>query len=780
MNPLQWFLAAVGILASLPFLGQQPCDIVLSGAVVDQSSTQGLSYATVREIHRGAGVSTDSLGLFRLEGMCRGMVELQVTHVGCEPVHMRFNLRTDTAIVFLMDHSESLLKGYEVVAELAKPQQITRMELRGEDMDRRSGMLLGELTEALPGMRILRTGNAVAKPVFRGLHSNRLLLMNNGIRQEGQYWGAEHSPEIDPFVARSVAIIEGVDALRYASDALGGVLLIEPANVFDARPLGGRIQSALQTNGRGGALSAEVEGQLPFMENFSFRVQASAKRLGDMRDSRNFLTNTGISEQNVSYALGYKVGKWKADVYYANFNQKFGLYRYSHLGNLTDLQQVLEGRPQPDTLGFSYRIRRPFQEVSHELVKARLQYTLNDQNSFEWIYARQFNRRREYDIHVGRNPSQEALSRPQLDYALTTHMGEALWHHSRGRWKSTLGSSVLQRRNRYRGREFMPNYRDINWSAFALSSLTREEWKFSAGLRYNSYRAEVFQAATPADRPIGVSFEGVAASVAAARKVAQGDWRLSLSSHWRGPAINELFSNGLHHGAGGIEVGNPDLDSERSYNLSLGLRQTWGKVKIHAVGYVHLIQNFIFMNPTGVELTIRGAFPRFDFEQDDALFRGADLQVDWAMAEHWTAAGSASLVWASNMDQGTFFMGIPAHRLDLSFTHSFQDMAAVKGLYASVAGQYTMRQFRAPEIYPFDEVREMGSAAELPLSFDFAAPPDGFFLLQLEAGMRIGKSGFTLTVDNALNAAYRDYMNRFRYFADEPGINVTLRYQYLF
>jgi iron complex outermembrane receptor protein len=91
-----------------------------------------------------------------------------------------------------------------------------------------------------------------------------------------------------------------------------------------------------------------------------------------------------------------------------------------------------------------------------------------------------------------------------------------------------------------------------------------------------------------------------------------------------------------------------------------------------------------------------------------------------------------------------------------------------------------MRQFRAPDVFPFENIFETGVNTPLPASFDFAPAPDGYFLLGAEAGVRIGNGTLSVQLENALNKNYRDYMNRFRFFADAMGTNLTLRYKQSF
>ena len=63
--------------------------------------------------------------------------------------------------------------------------------------------------------------------MIHGMHSNRVLILNNGVRQEGQQWGIEHAPEVDPFIANKISVIKGANSVRYGSDAIAGVVLVE-------------------------------------------------------------------------------------------------------------------------------------------------------------------------------------------------------------------------------------------------------------------------------------------------------------------------------------------------------------------------------------------------------------------------------------------------------------------------------------------------------------------------------------------------------------------------
>lgn len=782
MKPFIWI---VMILMSLLGIGQanaqNSCTLAIDGQVVDAETGKGLSFASVLLQESGQGAYADSVGFFSFTGICAGDYTLKVSHIGCAPQKKVFRLFGDTTLVFELDHDESILHEFVVEGKEEAERSLTKISLRQAELDATSGLQLAEQALAIPGMRMQETGNTIAKPVFRGLQGNRLLILNAGVRQEGQYWGSEHAPEIDPFLAQEVSVIEGVDALRYAPDAIGGLLLMEPADVFAADSLSGTLSGMGATNGRGGALAGELMGRLSEKIPLYFRGQVSARKFGDIKTPEVFLRNTGAEEFNYSYALGWKEDNWRAEVFYSNFNQRIGIYRYSHLGNLTDLYEVISGlRPNPDTTDFSYDIERPFQEIGHELLKGRIEIELDESNSIEAIYSRQFNSRKEYDVHVGRNPSPEELSVAQLDYALTTHLGELIWKNEVGIATRTFGVSGLFRKNNFRGRNFMPNYQNRSFGIFALERRSLGIWDVKYGLRYERYNGDIFNPIASEDDPLKIDFNGLSAAVAAKKDIENGDWTLSLASFWRAPAVNELFASGLHHGIGAIEQGDSSLGQERSYSLSSTWRKVYGRTRVLATAYVNLIENYIFLNPKDIELTIRGAFPRFDYEQTDALYWGADFQVDGQLNHGFSYLADASLVWAQDIDNGDFFINIPAHQFSGELKKTWNDQGKLKQPWVALSGQYTMEQYRAPEVFPYETVLVSGADTPLPSSFDFAAAPQGYFLIGVRAGVRLSNTSVQLGVENLLNSTYRNYMNRFRYYMDEPGINFTLRIKHNF
>lgn len=778
---MKFYLALAGLLLAVMQISaqQDQCNLNITGRILDSNSEKGLPYATVQVNESAKGAVSDTMGVFHLTDLCSGFITLNIAHIGCAPESRTFFLHSDTTVTFYMDHSDHILKEFEVVAEAERLSAGRNVQLSKLEMRETTGLQLADRMVEMPGIRVLQSGNTISKPIYRGLHSSRLLIFNNGVRQEGQYWGAEHAPEIDSYLIERIELLDGVEGLAYAPDAIGGIIKVESESAFVADSLHGDFQSSLSSNGWGGSAALLIGGRLAEKIPLYYQFQGSLKKLGDVETPDVVLSNTGIEEYNYSYALGYKTKRLVLSTFYSKFNQEVGIYRFSHLGNLTDLLEVLSGGRQPDTLAFSYDINRPRQVIGHELFKAELRWQTGSWSSLSAKYSRQFNSRQEFDAHAGINPSEQELARPQLSYRLLTHQADVAFSYRKEKLEGKMGVAAISRTNTFSGRSFIPNYENYEVGLYLVQSYTLPGIKLNGGLRYDFYNSDIFAPYGSPDNPVNQTFKGVAAALSAVQQFENASIKYEISSHWRAPGVNELFSSGLHHGVGIIEQGDSTLSQERSYNATLVFVKHWQKHEFRVSPYVNYIRNFIYLNPESIELTIRGAFPRMDYKQANAIFAGVDLgysthfkRVDMTIA--------ASLIYAENVSQNSRLNGVPPHQFSAEARYNFRSRRKIENPFFAVKGSYTMEQYHSPQVLPSDLFLNQNIDATLPSSFDFAAAPEGYFLLNIQAGFSIKRNIISLSVDNALNKTYRNYLDLFRYYADQPGVNFTLRYQYIF
>ncbi len=263
-----------------------------------------------------------------------------------------------------------------------------------------------------------------------------------------------------------------------------------------------------------------------------------------------------------------------------------------------------------------------------------------------------------------------------------------------------------------------------------------------------------------------IEFSNLSGSGGVTRKIGE-DLKLAFNAAWawRAPQVNELYVNGLHHGTATFEIGDSLLKQEKALNLSLQL--SWDDDSLWDADltlYSNLIRDFINLVPvTPATLTLRGAYPTFRFRQTDARLSGADYRVSRVLTDRWSASVKGSFLFARDVLEGDWLSQMPPHRVEGQLTWKIPG-ERFRNTYISPAVQYVFEQRLVPN--PDN---------------DYLAPPPAYTLVHLNMGMEFmlfkKESSLQMGVHNLLNTSYRDYMNRFRYFTDEMGRNITLQWR---
>ena len=374
-------------------------------------------------------------------------------------------------------------------------------------------------------------------------------------------------------------------------------------------------------------------------------------------------------------------------------------------------------------------------------------------------YTFQHNKRQEYDNH---NYNENA----SLDLQLQTHQIYALATKHNKAYKMQYGITSELQQNIFKGRYFIPNYRRLKNSVFSLLTLEKDDYLIESAVRYDWQNTQTFRYISNVLTTEQFNFGGISASVSGWKKWGHDfQFHVSAATKMRSPDINELFANGLHHGAAALEFGDLSLKQERSYSFNSALHYNHNRLRIIAEPYFHLFNNYIYLQPSGeIQLTIRGAFPVFKYVQTKAQYLGLDANVNYWLASNWSIAAYASLVYVKDLTTNEFIYGIPAQNVAAKLNYTLAKGLGLKNATFSVKPSYTFKQNRVE------------------LNQDFSETPDGYFLLNAEIGGNYAETPlyFLLSIDNILNTEYRDYMNRYRYFAAETGINISVSVHYKF
>ena len=759
-------------------LAQNACQCTIKGRVNARENQEKIQGAYVFLKGQKKTTQTDAQGNFILKNLCPGTYTLICEMSSFERVEMLVKLddhEQKEENISLEVHDEHLM---EVLVSGKKSEGGAQLKgkLSDEERAQRDGLSLGEMMKGIMGVQSLQTGSTISKPVIHGMHSSRVIILNQGVRQEGQNWGSEHAPEVDPFVSKNIQVIKGPAGLRYGGDAIGGIVMLEPNALPDSADIRGEVQSIFFSNGRQLVGSALLEGGIKNVSGLGWRIQGTLKNGGNMRTATYYLANTGIEEQNFSAAMGFKRTRWSTDVFFSRFHSIIGIYSGSHIGNVNDLENAISrDRPFPEftPTEFIRQIERPNQDIIHHLFKWKAFYRLASGAAFRGNIAYQQDQRLELDVlRMGKNIN-------TLRFELETGSGEFLYDETNTskKWKGQFGFNVLSQGNITSGNRvnnptlttsLLPNYYLNNFGLFALERFVNEKLEFDGGLRLDAKNIEIHRPDMNYSSRINrndIDYLGLSASLGLKYHWSdQFENHIILARAFRAPGANELYSNGVHHGAGAYEIGNPNLRGETAYNFSLNTLYTENQWAFELGLYANSIQNFIYLKPVVDRgravyvTTVRGSFPAFAYEQIDATFKGIDAQVNFKASERWSFQQKSSLVYAFDEKNHAYLVNIPANRFEYLIRHQFPKNKQ----YVSVGLTQVSQQTRVE------------------INSDYAPPPAGYFLVQANWGISIKSLDMGITINNALNQAYRDYLNRFRYYADDQGINASIRLTYRF
>ena len=763
-------LATVISLLSVLESSTQDCNLTFQGYVYDEASQLPLSYVNIFVSETYKGTITNDVGYFSLDSLCAGEYHIQFSHIGCESIKLHLNITQDTTLNLKLSHTlhspgTIIVKGHRNNLGIQPNSSVNRKAI--EDLANKN---LSDLLENETGVHLLKNGSGISKPIVQGLYGNRLIILNNGVAQSGQQWGNDHSPEIDPFTADKIRVLKGTSAIEYGSGNLGSIVLIEPKRIPNEPHLHGQVNYIFETNGRGHTLNTRLE---KFSPSFAWRINGTVKKYGDRKSSNYFLNNTGIEEGNLSVQLEKSWNdNFFLDFYGSTFNTQIGILRGSHIGNTTDLEEALTRKePFYTEPSFSYEIGAPSQTVSHHLAKIKSRYFYDENKIFELVVSGQVNNRKEFDVRRGGRTTIPGLSLLQYNFNVDLKHTTTLSNN----WQLKIGNQNGLTDNTNNPETgilpLIPDY--ISWKSGIFSTLSkkRNSVQFNIGLRYDFEIQKVVAISNDISKEIvryENDFHNISGMIAVEYNLSKSQ-SISFNTGYamRNPAINELYSNGLHQGVSGIEEGDSGLEIEKAFKNTLEYK--WipnTNFTLNALIYSQHFKDYIFLNPQDeFRPTIRGAFPVFKYEQTNANIYGVDLSSQFTIGNYLFGLVKYSYLRGRDVQNDEPLVFMPPNSLFGSLT--YQLGSALK-IY---------QNFRVEETEIEVSNRLVFEQKNILTHQDFVDPPSTYNLIGLKLSTNAifpkYKIRFFAKADNLFNIVYRDYLNRQRYFSDDLGISVA-------
>lgn len=635
-------------------------------------------------------------------------------------------------------------------------------KIGSKTFDESVGTSLTAMLEKVNGVSSIRTGTTVSKPVIQGMSGHRILLVNNGAKLTGQQWGADHAPEVDMNSFHDITVIKGSDAVKYGSDALGGVVIMNAAPLpYQGRSLSGRTTLSYGTNGRKGMMSTTLEGALPFLKDMAWRLQGTYSNGGDRLTANYVLNNTGTREYNVSANLGYRHGCLNVDGGYNRYFDKLGILLSAQMGSEDMLKERIKlGRPiyvEP----YSRRIRVPFQEVTHQTGILKASYDFETIGRLEWQGTWQQNDREEF------NNRRLDSSVPTVSLHLKSFQNKLQWMKLLKDWNFNAGGSINHQENHSQsGTGFVPvipNYTETQIGFYGLVKFQKTNYGFEGGIRFDSQRTKAKGYDWTGNMYGGErNFQNVTYSLGGHYSLSD-KWKLisNFGAAWRAPHVFELYSNGNDLASGMFVRGDSQMNSEKSYKwiTSIAYRHNWISAKLD--GFLQWIDGYIYDQPTKETISvISGTYPVFRFRQTPAFFRGLDLEVVIKPLEYLNFHLVGSYIAAEEKRTGNYLPYIPSLRFrqELCFKKNWKKV----NFSTTVIHKYVAKQ------------KKFNPQADL-ISFT----PPAYHLFDLHAQLTFDFLNgrclkLIVSAENIFNKEYKEYTNRSRYYAHDLGRDIRL------
>lgn len=581
------------------------------------------------------------------------------------------------------------------------------------DLQARSSTNIIDAIAREPGVSQITTGGAISKPVIRGLGYNRVVVVNDGIRQEGQQWGDEHGIEIDGAGVHSVEILKGPASLMYGSDAMAGVLIFHPAPVAPMGTVQGNLTAEYQSNNGLLHYSLNATGN---HNGFVWDARFSDKYAHAYQNRANGrVPNSGFRERAASAMLG--------------LNRRWGFSRlkfsYYHL--------------TPGIIGedgsLGYRPGLPFQHVYHYKAVLDNSFRLGD-GRLKVLLGWQQNHRQEFE---------ESAHEYGLYFLMNTLNYDVRYQLEKRGWKFAAGVNGMLQASQNKGDEYLiPDYRLFDAGVFATASKALGRWVLSGGLRAD---VRLLHSLPLENRFADFSrtFPGISGSIGAVWSIGENvHLRLNLSRGFRAPNLSELASNGVHEGTMRYEVGNRDLKPEYSLQGDIGLDFSSKYVSGQFAVFANRIDNYIFLSKTA-----EGDPPVFTYTSGNARLFGGEARLDVHPIHSLHLGGTFSYVNGKQIG-GTWLPMIPAPRLLTEIKYEFSHGGKLfNNAFVELEVDWNARQ---DHFYAVD-----GTETATP----------SYTLLNMSAGTDIvikGKRRASLyfVADNLLDTAWQSHLSRLK------------------
>ncbi len=718
-------------------------ELTFSGKVLDARTKEPLPGATVSLPDLRITVVTDAKGAFNFKNIpSRGRFLLEVKFIGYKTITRTIDFSNAGNFEFELEPSmiearEVVVTGSAFSSDKRKNSTSVATVSKTELLSHPSANLIDAISR-IPGVAQITTGPAISKPVIRGLSSNRVLTMSNGVKQQGQQWGDEHGIEIDQYSADRVEVLRGAASLMYGSDALGGVI-----NILDALPAQeGTIQGEFLTNyATNNGLSGNSFMLQGNTNGFVYRARGTYKNAYSYKTPTGYVPNSGFNESNFGGQIGLNKKWGYAHLDASAFRSNIGFYEPATNTNGDFIDD--QGSTFTKSQFKSRKLVFPKQDVRHYKL-ALNSNILVGKGSLKTILGFQHNLRKELA---------EPDANPELFLNMYTYSYDIKYAFNEvNGWSPVIGLSgeIIHSLNTEGEEQLVPDFDSQALGVFAYVKKTWADNTFNMGARfdYRKLNGKAFDNGNASFNAFSNTFSNLSGASGYTHEFDDlFSFKANAGTAFRAPNIAELSSNGVHEGAFRYEIGNPGLKPEQSYQFDASFDYHSGKMSASLGGFANYINKYIYYRNINNETILAGGdtYPVYRFVQDNAFLHGLEATLTLHPVDFIHFENSFSYTIANNRATNQPLPFIPAATLH----NELRFEPAIKGTeksYISIGLDNIFKQDRVDQ---------------------FETATNGYSLLNAGIGTTVKlskKQDLTLYVSakNLLDKKYYDHLSRFK------------------
>lgn len=695
----------------------------MSGTVIDKANNTPLPGVTVYFPDLHVGASTDAQGHYEIKNLPKGKFLVEVHFIGYATLTQSVQVNGATNINFglstkVIEENEVVITGVSQATSLKQNPTPVNI-IRKDYLDANISTNIIDAVAKLPGVSQLTTGPAISKPFIRGLGYNRVVVIGDGIRQEGQQWGDEHGIEIDDYNVSKVEVLKGPASLVYGSDALAGVVNIVPPGPEPAGHVKGNIAANYLSNNGMISYHADLAGTT--QNGFSWSAYGTQKFAHDYKNKYDgYVYNSKFHNTNYGGSIGINKNWGSSVLRFTSFNQELGLVE----GDRNELGQFIKPVNDNGTAGEavatdndfkSYTIGLPRQQINHQKLVWDNNFYLHNGGRLNVILGYQWNRRQEFGNVLNPNTPELYLKLNTFNYGVKYSFADM------NGWQTSVGVNGMQQHNDIlSGSEFLvPGYNLFDAGIYAVTSKTWDKLTFTGGLRFDNRHINVQGLMLDTDgKPVGSggeekfhalskNFSNISGS--AGLSYATSDkvtLKANVARGFRAPNISEIGANGVHEGTIKYEYGNESLKPEVSTQGDIGVDFNSEHVSMTGSLFYNHITNFIYSRKLSsvsgsdsIPVTDNAeGYAAFQYQQSTANLYGGEVMIDihphpidWLHFENTFSYVKA--VIANGSDSTKYLPNIPAARWLSELKGKFRHVGGIfQNAYAGIQMDWTFDQ----------------------------------------------------------------------------------------